>query len=174
MKKLLMVIDMQNDFVDGALGTKEAQEIIDNVCNKIKYWDGDIVYTLDTHGNDYYHIIEGKYLPITHCVRGTKGWEINDRVLFQLNKKKVLKIFEKNQFSSKEIFKFLVKNKYDEIQLIGLCTDICVLSNAVIARTAQLDTQIIVDASCCRGVTPENHEAALKVLRSVQVKVINE
>ena len=173
MKKILIVVDMQNDFVDGALGTPEAQAIVDNVVKKINTFDGDIVATYDTHFEDYSDTQEGKNLPVPHCIKGTKGWELNDKVEESISQKECTKI-EKITFGSVELPIFISEN-YDventQVELIGLCTDICVVSNALLLKANFPEMDISVDASCCAGVTVEKHMAALEVMRSCHIDV---
>ena len=169
MKKLLIVVDMQNDFVTGSLGTKEAQAIVPTVIEKIKSCkEGryDIIYTRDTHSTNYMETQEGKKLPVEHCIRGTKGWEIIDEL-----KVDDTRIFDKPTFGSTEMVNYVVKQGYDEIELIGLCTDICIVSNALLLKANLLDTEISVDASCCAGVTPETHEAAISTMKMCQITI---
>lgn len=166
--KTLIVVDMQNDFVTGSLGTKEAQTIIPNVKRKIQeYADrGDqIIFTRDTHYTDYLETQEGKMLPVEHCVYATKGWQIVEGLEVPGCK-----------YIDKETFGWNHWNDYDceEIELIGVCSDICVISNALILKAQFPEIKITVDASCCAGVAPELHEAALKVMRSCQIHVIGD
>ena len=174
MKKVLIVIDMQNDFIDGALGTPEAQAIVPNVKKKIEEYrshDDMIVFTRDTHHSNYLSTNEGKHLPVEHCIYGTNGWEIC----------KELDIHEP-LIIDKETFGYLGWNtltqffngKNLKLELVGLCTDICVVSNALILKATFPEADIIVDASCCAGVTPESHEAALTTMKMCQVNVIGE
>lgn len=174
MKKILVVVDMQNDFIDGALGTKEAQAIVDNVVKKIESFDGAIYVTYDTHFEDYMETNEGKNLPVCHCVRDTEGWQLNDKVKAALDKKESYTEVEKITFGSIDLpFVLAEENEMDdaEIELVGLCTDICVVSNALILKANYPDTDIYVDSSCCAGVTPEKHQAALETMRSCQIIV---
>lgn len=177
-KRILVVVDMQNDFVDGALGSKEAVAIVDNVVKKIEGFDGDIFVTYDTHLNDYMYTREGKYLPIPHCIKNTNGWKLNNKILNALNNSKnyVRSVILKPTFGSVKLVDRLssIDEKDTEITLIGLCTDICVVSNALLLKAHYPETDIIVDASCCAGVTPEKHKAALEVMKSCQIDVINE
>ena len=168
-KDLLVVVDMQNDFIDGSLGTPEAQTIVPNVVNKIKNWDGDIIVTKDTHTTDYLSTHEGKNLPIKHCIMFSHGWQINESVQNALNEKKFVVDLIKNSFGLSLQSSALIN--YDSITLIGLCTDICVISNALIFRRDYPEKDIYVDSSCCAGVTPAKHEAALEVMRSCQIEV---
>ena len=165
---------MQNDFVDGSLGTKEALDIVDNVVNKINNFDGEIIATYDTHFENYLNNLEGKNLPVKHCIKGTDGWPINHKVASALNKKSFTAL-EKFTFGSKELPQLLIdkaKNEDFTIELIGLCTDICVVSNALIIKATFPDAQVKVDSACCAGVTPESHEAALKTMQMCQVEVV--
>ena len=165
--KTLIVVDMQNDFVDGALGTKEAEEIIENVKNKINeyYENGDkIIFTRDTHFDNYLETNEGKNLPIKHCVKDSDGWQIVEGLEV-----------ENAIYINKPTFGYTEWSKYelgDEIEIIGLCTDICVVSNALIIKALYPEANVTVDSKCCAGVTPETHEAALKTMKMCQVNVI--
>ena len=172
MRKILIVIDMQNDFIDAALGTKEAVAIVDAVKKKIwTYPARDIIATMDTHGENYMETQEGKYLPVPHCIKGTKGWEIRPDIAELL---KGAKIYEKPTFGSTALaadLKALSEQVEIELELIGLCTDICVVSNALLLKAAMPEVKISVDPSCCAGVTPEKHMAALETMRSCQIQV---
>lgn len=169
MKKTLIVIDMQNDFIDGSLGTKEAQAIVPNVKKKIlEYRDrGDrILFTRDTHDADYLNTPEGKILPVEHCIRGTHGWEIAEGLET-----------DGADYIDKPTFGWThwkERTLTDTIELVGLCTDICVVSNALILKATFPEAEIIVDADCCAGVTPEKHRAALEVMKSCQIEVTGE
>ena len=171
MRKILIVIDMQNDFIDGALGTAEAVGIVDAVKEKIRsYPPEDVAATMDTHFENYMQTQEGKYLPVPHCIRGTKGWEIRPDIAELL---KDAKIYEKPTFGSIELaedMKAIAEKEEIEIELIGLCTDICVVSNALLLKAAMPEVKISVDPSCCAGVTPEKHAAALETMRSCQIQ----
>ena len=168
--KLLVVVDMQKDFVDGSLGTCEAQSIVDNVVSKIENWEGSIVCTLDTHGENYLDTQEGKFLPVSHCIKDTAGWQFNEKVAAALAKKEHC-VIEKPTFGSEKLVEYVSQLQPEEIELVGLCTDICVISNALLLKAAFYETPMSVDASCCAGVTPEKHEAALEVMRSCQITV---
>ena len=172
MKKILVVIDMQNDFIDGALGTKEAEAIVGNVVRKIGEYPPDAVYaTRDTHTEDYLNTNEGRHLPVPHCIRGTHGWEIRKEVAEAMPE---AKIFDKPAFGSVELAEALSRENEKEeleIELVGLCTDICVVSNALLIKAAMPEITVRADASCCAGVTPELHEAALKTMASCQVEI---
>ena len=175
MKRFLIVVDMQKDFVDGALGTPEAQAIVENAVQKIERHEGPILATLDTHGADYLDSPEGKKLPVAHCIKNTEGWLLNARVAQALSGRRCISV-EKNTFGSIDLPR-LIKDIADgeafSIEMIGLCTDICVASNALLLKAHFPDVEISVDASCCAGVTPELHEAALKVLQSCQIDIVN-
>ncbi len=163
--KTLIVVDMQNDFIDGALGTKEAQAIVGNVAAKIKEYraNGDeIIYTRDTHDEDYLDTPEGKKLPVKHCIKGTKGWEIADGLYVA-----GADCIDKPNFG----WPNWNERSFDEIELVGLCTDICVVSNALILKAQFPDVPVSVDASCCAGVTPDSHEAALITMKRCQIDI---
>lgn len=173
MKKLLIVVDMQKDFIDGALGTAEAVAIVDKACEKIRHFHGDIIVTYDTHRETYMNTREGKYLPVPHCIKGTPGWELDQKVQKAL-KDKTYHILEKPTFGSVELPEY-IKKQYNpaelDIELIGLCTDICVVSNALLLKANFPETDISVDASCCAGVTPKSHNAALETMKMCQITV---
>ncbi|MBE5845000.1 MAG: cysteine hydrolase [Butyrivibrio sp.] len=172
MRKVLVVIDMQNDFIDGSLGTKEAEAIVPNVVEKIKgYKTEDIFATRDTHQANYMETQEGKNLPVEHCIEGTKGWEINDEVAKALG---AATIIDKPTFGSTilaDTMKKLYEKEDLEIEMVGLCTDICVVSNALMLKAVMPEVKISVDANCCAGVTPEKHNAALETMRSCQIYI---
>ena len=173
MRNLLVVVDMQNDFIDGSLGTKEAVAIVDNVVAEIaKYDTKDIFATRDTHPENYLETQEGKNLPVVHCVKGTDGWQINEKVKTAL---KDAAVIDKPTFGSKiladEIAKIAEKEDIT-VTLVGLCTDICVISNALLIKASLPEVPICVDATCCAGVTPESHENALKAMEACQIRII--
>jgi nicotinamidase/pyrazinamidase len=172
MRKILIVVDMQNDFIDGSLGTKEAEMIVPNVVNKIKEYDiNDIYVTLDTHPLNYLQTQEGKNLPVKHCIKGSNGWKLNPLIEEAI---KGAKIYEKPTFGSVNLVKDLVelrKRGEFEIEMVGLCTDICVISNALLIKANLPEVKISVDSSCCAGVTPHKHECALETMRSCQIIV---
>ena len=177
-KNILIVVDMQNDFIDGTLGTSEAKMIVPNVVNKIHSYikdDDIIIATRDTHNKDYLFTEEGKNLPVEHCIKGTKGHELNTEVLDSLKEDCV--IIDKPTFGSFELG--LKLKELDElfdienIEVIGLCTDICVISNAIIAKSVLPNVHIKVDASCCAGVNILSHNIALDEMRTLQVEVLN-
>ena len=172
MKNLLIVVDMQKDFVDGALGTAEAVSIVENVCNKIQNFDGDIIVTYDTHAEDYMLTSEGKNLPVPQCLKGTDGWELDSAVQSVIDKKQAT-VFEKPTFGSTALAEYVKDNYGDDvsIELVGLCTDICVVSNALLLKATLPEAVISVDSSCCAGVTPESHDAALTTMKMCQINV---
>lgn len=167
MKNTLIVIDMQKDFIDGSLGTKEAVGIVENVKAKIEEYKSagkEIIYTRDTHFDDtYMDSFEGRHLPVKHCIKDTEGWQIYEGLYV-----------EGSKVIDKLTFGYVPWNEFDfiDVEICGLCTDICVVSNALIIRANNPEMDILVDASCCAGVTPEKHEAALEVMRSCQIEVI--
>ena len=172
MKNLLIVVDMQNDFITGALGSPQAQRILPAVKAKIDQYkkDGfDILFTRDTHYSDYISTQEGKFLPVPHCIEGTEGHFITEELNINGGE-----IFDKPTFGSLELAKKVASRGYDEIELCGLCTDICVVSNALILKAQLPETKVIVDALCCAGVTDESHNAALLTMKMCQVSIINE
>ena len=166
--KYLIVVDMQNDFTTGSLGSSHAAGIIPAVVKKVKSFDGSVIFTRDTHGTDYMDTQEGRKLPVVHCVKGTNGWEICDAL-----KPYVKTVVDKITFGSMELPGILAAfgEPVEEITLCGLCTDICVISNAMILKAAFPEVQIIVDASCCAGVTMESHRTALNAMSAVQIDI---
>ena len=175
MKKLLIVVDMQKDFVDGALGSKEALAIVEPVVQKIKAFEGDIIVTYDTHQANYMDTQEGKNLPVPHCIKGTAGWELDHRVQKALEGKPY-KVIEKPTFGSTALPTLIRDMAGDEpftVELIGLCTDICVVSNALLIKAHFPESEIFVDAACCAGVTPETHRAALSTMACCQIQIQN-
>ena len=173
-EKVLIVIDMQKDFVDGVLGTGEAQKIVPTVVEKIKGFDGTVIYTRDTHQANYMETQEGKKLPVPHCIEGTEGWQLIEP-LDKLQKEANAVVYNKPTFGSIKLATDL-KKEYDkgvikEVELIGVCTDICVVSNALLIKANMPELMVRLDASCCAGVTVEKHEAALETMRSCQIDV---
>ena len=171
MKKILIVIDMQNDFITGSLANPDAQAIIPGIEKKIQEYkkaNQEIIFTRDSHKTDYFNTAEGKALPIMHCIEGTWGWLVVD----QLNHPEY-KHINKRTFGYRDwLYEF--NDVIDTIELVGTCTDICVISNAILLKTQFPNTKVIVDASCCAGLTPEKHKAALEVMKSCQIEVIND
>ena len=166
--KTLIVVDMKNDFIDGSLGTKEAQAIVPNVKKKIQEYKNrgdEIIFTRDTHQSDYLDTPEGKKLPVVHCIKGTKGWQIADGLEV-----------EGCTYIDKPTFGWTHWNErtFQEIEMVGLCTDICVVSNALILKATFPSVEITVDASCCAGVTPQTHLAALETMKMCQILVTGE
>ncbi len=175
MRNILIVVDMQNDFIDGALGTAEAVSIVPNVKAKMAEYDiRDIYATMDTHEDDYLTTQEGRNLPVPHCIRGTKGWELSAELSSGILSDHII---EKPGFGSPELARLMQSLAKEEdlcIELVGLCTDICVVSNALLLKAALRETPLSVDASCCAGVTPEAHRAALTTMKSCQIRVTDE
>ena len=170
---ILVVVDMQNDFIDGALGTPEAVAIVPKVMVKMMNFDGLVLATRDTHGEDYLERQEGKKLPVVHCIKGTHGWEIKDEIQQLL----ISQPIDKPTFGSEALGNVLkdLNNEVepiDSITLVGLCTDICVISNAMLLKAFLPEVPIMVDASCCAGVTPESHERALEAMKACQIEII--
>ena len=172
-RKILIVVDMQNDFIDGALGTKEAVAIVPPVIEKIKsYPKEDVFATRDTHPENYMDTQEGRYLPVPHCIEGTDGWHIRPEIADLIDEDHVI---DKPTFGSVKLaekISELAAAEDIEIELVGLCTDICVVSNALLLKAYLPEVKISVDPSCCAGVTPEKHEAALETMRSCQIQGI--
>lgn len=174
MKKFLVVVDMQKDFVDGALGSAEAQGIVPAAVEKIAGFDGEIFATFDTHFDNYMDTAEGKKLPVPHCIKGTDGWQLDEDIAAALFKKGFTPV-EKNTFGSVVLPEHIRKAAGDEdisIELIGLCTDICVVSNALMLKASFPEAEIAVDEKCCAGVTFEKHSAAIETMRSCQIDII--
>lgn len=174
--KILIVVDMQNDFIDGSLGTPEAQVIVPKVKEKIEEYrknDYPILFTRDTHFENYLETQEGKNLPVKHCIKNTQGWEIKEDINYPNC------IYVNKDIFGCDFWRNILDSFYDDIkdiediELVGVCTDICVVSNALILKAQFPETRITVDASCCAGTTVENHKAALKVMKSCQVNIIN-
>lgn len=176
MKNFLIVVDMQKDFVDGSLGTKEAQGIVADVVKKIEAFQGEIFVTYDTHFADYLETAEGKKLPVEHCIKGTSGWELDSSVAKALSTKEYTAV-EKLTFGSVNLPKLIKERAGEEdftVELVGLCTDICVVSNALILKANFPQNKISVDASCCAGVTPDTHNHALSVMKMCQIDIMGE
>lgn len=170
--KYLVVVDMQNDFIDGALGTNEAVAIVDNVADKISSFDGTVVYTRDTHQADYLKTQEGSNLPVVHCVEGSEGWAISSKLPVADD----AVMFDKVTFGSVGLGEFLrEKNKEENIEsitFVGLCTDICVISNAMLVKAFLPEVKLVVDSSCCAGVSVQSHNNALDAMKVCQIEVI--
>ena len=174
MQKLLVVVDMQNDFIDGALGTKEAVAIVPNVKEKIENFEGTVLFTRDTHFDNYMDTQEGHNLPVAHCIKDTEGWQIRS----ELEALRQTEAIDKLTFGSSELPEVLAKlneeNPIEEITFVGLCTDICVISNVMVIKAFFPEIPVVVDAACCAGVSPETHKNALEAMKVCQVKVEND
>lgn len=172
--KYLIVVDMQKDFITGSLGTKEAQAILPNVIDKVRHYDGQILFTKDTHTEDYLNTQEGKNLPVKHCILGKDGWLLADE-LEEAVRESGFKVYQKPAFGSVELAEALKekneKEAIEEIELCGLCTDICVISNALLLKAFLPEVPVCVDAACCAGVTPESHKNALSAMKMCQILV---
>ena len=175
MQDVLIVVDMQNDFISGALGTLAAQHIVPAVADKIKSFEGAILFTRDTHEPDYLTTQEGTLLPVAHCIKDTEGWEIAPQLLEMAKDKTII---DKPAFGSLALAEHMQamhkQTPIRSITLVGLCTDICVISNALILKAALPETQVLVDAACCAGATHEGHLVALEAMKACQIKVYNE
>lgn len=167
----LIVVDMQNDFISGSLGSAAATAIVPKVVNKVKNFAGEVIFTRDTHGANYMRTQEGKRLPVPHCVKGTPGHEICEEL-----KPYAVTVVDKGSFGSLELPDTIKKcrARVERIELCGLCTDICVISNAMILKAEFPEAQIVVDAECCAGVTEESHQTALNAMKAVQIDIVNE
>lgn len=174
--KYLVVIDMQKDFITGSLGTKEAQNILSGVIEKVKNYDGKVVFTKDTHKDDYLNTQEGKNLPVKHCIVGEDGWYLDEK-LEEIADESDWKVYNKPTFGSVKLASDLKEENnrepIEEIELCGLCTDICVISNALLFKAFLPETPIIVDAACCAGVTPQSHHNALEAMKMCQIIIKN-
>ena len=181
--KILIIVDMQNDFINGVLGTKEAEGIISDVVKRVESSNGEmILFTQDTHGEDYLSTPEGKKLPVPHCIEGTDGWRINVDILnaWRNNKNTVIaedlndNTFTKPVFGSVALVEYL-KNRVSEIseiEILGVCTDICVISNAIMIKNTIPGIEIYVNEKCCAGVTPQSHKEALNTMKMCQINII--
>lgn len=174
MQNILIVVDMQNDFITGALGTKEAVSIVPKVEEKIKSFGGRVIFTRDTHFENYMDTQEGHRLPVPHCIQGSEGWQICPRLAPLCNEPPV----DKLTFGSNALGEMLATadraDSIGSITLVGLCTDICVISNALLIKAFLPEVEIRVDASCCAGVTPESHNTALAAMRICQIVIEND
>ena len=169
--KYLIVVDMQNDFIDGALGSAEAVAILPHVKEKIENFDGQILFTRDTHEANYLSTQEGQNLPVEHCIKGTDGWQIHPT----LEILRTTDAIDKPTFGSIALVHLLQRAQdLESVELIGLCTDICVISNAMLIKAAFPEVPVTVDAKCCAGVTPQSHKNALDAMKMCQIKVVNE
>lgn len=174
-ESVLVVVDMQNDFVNGALGTKEAEAIVPDVSELVGYFKGTVVFTQDTHDENYLNTQEGKHLPVPHCIKGTDGWQLVPS-LVKWQEEHQSQVFEKPQFGSKALAEAMAQlhatKGISDITLVGICTDICVLSNAILLKAFLSEVPIKVVANCCAGVTPAQHEAALTAMKSCQIEIV--
>lgn len=171
MAKVLIVVDMQNDFIDGALGTKEAVAIVPYVKEVIENFDGKVIFTRDTHFDDYMETQEGKNLPVPHCIKDTDGWQIRA----ELEALRATEAIDKLTFGSKDLADVLAKEEnIEEITFVGLCTDICVISNVMVVKAFYPEIPLVVDAKGCAGVTVQSHLNALEAMKMCQVKIVNE
>ena len=172
MRDVLIVVDMQNDFIDGALGTAEAVSILPAVTEKIRGFDGMVLFTRDTHEENYLETQEGRNLPVPHCIRGTNGWQIRP----QLDALRKTETIDKPTFGSEKLGRLLqaehAADPIGSVTLIGLCTDICVISNALLIKAFLPEVPVRVDSSCCAGVTPQSHENALQAMRACQIEIL--
>jgi nicotinamidase-related amidase len=170
MKNILVVVDMQKDFIDGALGTKEAVSIVDSVAETIKGFNGEVVFTRDTHFDNYMETQEGKNLPVPHCIKGTEGWQLDKKL--EVLKTDDMKVFDKLTFGSVELAEYLKSVKdLESVTLIGLCTDICVISNALLIKANLPEIKISVIEKCCAGVTPQSHKNAIEAMKMCQIEI---
>lgn len=169
MKKLLVVVDMQNDFIDGALGSPQATAIVPYVTTKVRQAldaGDEVVFTMDTHLPTYLSTQEGQHLPVLHCVKGTFGWQ-----LYPSLQPYAKKVFEKPGFGSEELIQYIRESSFDLVEFVGLCTDICVVTNALMLKGALPELPIVVDAAGCAGVTPQSHEEALHTMKMCHIDV---
>lgn len=174
MQEILIVVDMQNDFIDGSLGTAEAVAIVPKVAEKIRSFPGKVLFTRDTHPENYLETQEGRNLPVVHCVRGTPGWEIREELMALCTTEPI----DKPTFGSTRLGEVLLGlntlEPISSVTLVGLCTDICVISNALLVKAFLPEVPVTVDATCCAGVTPESHLNALAAMKMCQIRVVNE
>ena len=172
--KILIVVDMQNDFISGALGSPEAQKIVEPVAERVREFEGKIIFTRDTHTDMYMQTQEGRKLPVPHCIRGTHGWQIDERIAVPEGSL----IFDKITFGSRKLAEYLAQlnenERIEEIELCGLCTDICVISNAFLVKAVLPECEITVNSALCRGVSNESHKNALNAMRACQINVTGE
>ena len=173
MQDILIVVDMQNDFIDGALGTKEAVAIVPGVKEKIASFNGPVIFTRDTHPENYMETQEGRNLPVPHCIKGSQGWQIRE----ELDALRKTQPVDKPGFGSVELGRMLLDMNAEEaigsVTLIGLCTDVCVISNALIIKAFLPEVPVKVDASCCAGISPQSHDNALSAMAMCQVEILN-
>lgn len=172
MKKLLVVVDMQNDFINGSLGTREAAKIVSKVRDKVEEYISqgqEVVFTLDTHLENYLDTQEGRKLPVKHCIKGSDGWKLCGELEPFKGKR-----FEKGAFGSMECGEYAAQGGYDSVELVGLCTDICVISNAMVIKAMAPETAVMVDQGCCAGVTLQSHKNALEAMKMCQIEILGD
>ena len=167
-KKLLVVVDMQNDFVTGALANKDAEKIVSDINDKVKFFDGDVAFTRDTHFLNYMETQEGNKLPVPHCIWNTEGWQIVSGIEVPAN----AKIFDKPTFGSINLATYIKDNQYDEVVFCGVCTGICVISNVALVKAFCPETKVIVLENLCACVTPESHKTAIEAMKTFQVDIV--
>lgn len=167
--KVLIVVDLQNDFIDGALGNAGNDAIVDPIDKLVENFDGEVMFTRDTHDEDYLESLEGKHLPVTHCIKGSDGWQVRIDTRGK-------KIIDKPSFGSYELVEYLKdlnkKEKIDQIYMVGICTDICVISNALMIKNALLDTEVTVIEDLCKATSEAAHQTSLEAMKSCQVNII--
>ena len=174
MQEILIVVDMQNDFIDGSLGTAEAVRIVPRVAEKIRSFPGTVLFTRDTHGPDYLSSQEGQRLPVVHCVKGTEGWQIRPELQALCQSAPIDKPTFGSVVLGEKLLELDREEKIASVTLVGLCTDICVISNALLVKAFLPEVPVTVDAACCAGVTPRSHLNALEAMKMCQITVVNE
>lgn len=171
-KKALIIIDMQNDFITGTLANIEGQKIVSKIAELVKNFDGDIIATRDTHTENYMNTQEGKRLPVPHCIKNTDGWNIVPEIQAALDAKGDIAYIDKQAFGTIGLGEIVNRKLYDTVELVGVCTDICVISNAMVIKACALETNVVVRKDLCAGVTPETHETALAAMTACQIDII--
>ena len=174
MRDVLVVVDMQNDFIDGALGTPEAQAIVPKVLEKLRGFEGQVIFTRDTHFENYMDTQEGRNLPVPHCIKDTPGWQIREELLPYCTEMPINKVTFGSTGLAEQLRAMDAREHISSVTLVGLCTDICVISNALLIKAAIPEIPVTVDASCCAGVTPASHKNALEAMKMCQIRVVNE
>ena len=175
MNKALIVVDMQNDFITGALANTEGQKIVGKIADLVRTFDGDIIATRDTHTEEYMNTQEGRRLPVPHCIKGTEGWKIVPEIQKALDERAadgIVSYIDKYTFGSTELGSLIAQKNYTDVTLVGVCTDICVISNALVIKANALETNVTVLKDLCAGVTPESHNTALNAMAGCQVDVV--
>lgn len=176
-ENLLVVVDMQNDFVNGPLGTPEAEQIVDRICKKIDDWDGHVVFTKDTHYEDYLETVEGKHIPVKHCIDNSGGWQLVEKIERRRAERsgqfgRTSFVVYKDSFGAPLLCDVIRDLEVKTIQLVGVCTDICVLANALLVRSLLPEVRVFVDPACCAGTSPRAHMAALEIMRKCCIDII--